>query len=81
MFEFSSREFSWSSEFPSSDDDFFGSFGILEVDNFLIARILSTDRDLRNADFMADDRIFFDSVEYEMLLTELELLLIDGSVG
>lgn len=81
MFEFSSSEFSWSSELPSSEDDFFGSFGIFEVDNFLMARILSTDLDFLKADFIADERSFLDSVAYAMLLTELELLLIDGSVG
>lgn len=81
VLEFSSMEFSWSSELPSSDDDFFGSFGIFEVDSLRIARIRSTDRDFLNADFMADDLIFFPSVEYAMLLTELVLLLIDGRVG
>lgn len=74
-------EFSWSSEFPSSDEDFFGSFDIFAVDNFRIARIRSTDRDFLNADFMAEDLSFFASVEYAMLLTELVLVFIDGNVG
>lgn len=81
MLEFSSSEFSWSSELPSSDDDFFGSLGIFDVDSFRIARIRSTDRDFLKADFIADERIFFASVEYAMLFTELVLLLIDGNVG
>lgn len=63
VFEFSSREFSWSSEFPSSEDDFFGSLDIFDVDSFRIALMRSTDRDFLKADFMADERIFFASVE------------------
>lgn len=81
VLEFSSIEFSWSSELPSSDDDFFGSFDIFAVESLRMARIRSTERDFLNADFIADDLSFFASVEYAMLLTELELVLIDGSVG
>lgn len=58
VFEFSSIEFSWSSEFPSSDDDFFGSLIILDVESFLKALMRSTDRDFLNADFIADERHF-----------------------
>jgi hypothetical protein len=54
---------------------------IFAVESFLIARIRSTDLDFRKADFKADERIFLPSVEKAMLFTELELLLIDGSVG
>lgn len=87
VLEFSSSEFSWSSEFPSSDDDFFCSFWIFDDESFRNARILSTDLDFRKADFNSDDddRSFLaspETPEYELILfTELEWLLIDGSVG